>query len=135
MLGSYNRLLSLCLLTRSSLNAKSCLLLASIDFILFKGASHRAHFELAIFLWQECAQSGASAPAAGLQDEIVASFERCLQLHRSNADALKALALFHSDIRRDKRAAVRVLENLAEVRLLCCVIMSCHVKVVLCVSS
>jgi hypothetical protein len=121
MLGSC--LLSLCLLTRSSLNSKSCLLLVFNDFILFKGASHRAHFELAIFLWQECAQSGACAPAADLQDELAASLERCLQLHRSNADALKALALFHSDIRRDKRAAVRVLESLAEVPLLCFVVL------------
>ncbi len=43
------------------------------------------------------------------------SFERSLQLHPSNPDALKALALFHLDITRDENAAVTVLEKLAQV--------------------
>ncbi len=43
--------------------------------------------------------------------------ERCLQLRPSNVDALKALALFHLDVRRDRDAAVPLLEKLADVRM------------------
>ena len=80
-----------------------------------KGASHRAHFELAVFLWQEWAGTGEPAPSAEYQTEIVLCLERCLQLQPSNVDALKALALFHVQIRQDKRAAAPLLEKLAEV--------------------
>ena len=97
-------------------------MVSSSNFALFKGASHRAHFELAIFLWREWASSGLSIPADGqsisadeLHNEIVSSLERCLQLHPSHVDAMKALALFLSDIKRDKDAAASVLNKLAEV--------------------
>jgi hypothetical protein len=50
-----------------------------------------------------------------VQEEIILSLERSLQRHPSNADALKALALFHSDITRDENAAATVLQKLAQV--------------------
>jgi hypothetical protein len=69
-------------------------------------------------LWQEWSQTGDSAPPVEVQEEIILSLERSLQLHPSNADALKALALFHSDIARDENAAATVLQKLAQVPLL-----------------
>ena len=85
--------------------------------VCVKDASYRAHFELAVFLWQQWANTGDSPPPVEVEAEIVSSLERCLQLHPTNADALKALSLFHLDVRRDSHAAVRVLEALAEVPL------------------
>jgi hypothetical protein len=82
---------------------------------LFQGATFRAHFELAIYLWQEWARSGMAQLPAELQEEILRSFDRCLQLHPSNADALKALSFFQSEVRGDKEAALRVLDILAQV--------------------
>jgi len=82
-----------------------------------KGASYRAHFELAMFLWQELASAGDSPPPVEVKTEIVLSLERCLQLHPTHPDALKALSLFHMDVRRDIGAAVQVLEELAKVPL------------------
>ena len=57
-------------------------------------------------------------PSIELQTEIVLCLERCLQLRPFNVDALKALALFHLNIRQDKVAAVPLLERLADVRVL-----------------
>lgn len=102
-----------------------------------QGASYRSHFELAIFLWQHFSRSGDAAPAAEIQYEIVSSLERCLQLHPSYADALKALALFHCDIRHDNDAAVRPLEKLAQVIVLpsnCCGL-SCRQRFISCNTS
>ena len=91
------------------------MLLALPSNFCLKGASHRAHFELAVYLWQEWAGTGEPAPSAEYQTEIVLCLERCLQLQPSNVDALKALALFHLQIRQDRRAAAPLLEKLAEV--------------------
>ena len=70
-----------------------------------------------MFLWQEWASAGDSPPPVEVETEIVLSLERCLQLHPAHPDALKALSLFHLDVRRDIDAAVQVLEELAKVPL------------------